>query len=106
MKVKHFVWASERPPVEDLLRRTLENNGWAVHPWHDPCDRTYRHHTHPADESLWMVEGEMDVVIAERVYHLLPGDRLLLPAETVRSARVGPKGATYLIGRRWSVEPN
>ncbi len=101
MKVKHFVWASERPPVEDLLHRTLENNGWAVHPWRDPCDRTYRPHAHAVDESLWMVAGEMEVIIAERVYHLRPGDRLLLPAETVRSARVGPEGANYLIGRRW-----
>ncbi len=102
MKVKHFVWAGERAPVEDLLRLTLENNGWAVHPWHDPCDRTYDPHSHRQDESLWIVEGELDVVVDEHVYHLLPGDRLLLPAETVRSARVGPAGAMYLIGRRWA----
>ena len=101
MKVKHFVWASERLPVEDLLQRTLENNGWAVHPWHDPCDRTCEPHAHDKDESVWMVEGEMDVTIADRVYRLRPGDRLLLPAATVRSARVGPLGANYLIGRRW-----
>ncbi len=101
MKVKHFVWIGPRPPIEDLLRRTLENNGWAVHPWHDPSDRTYGPHSHGEDENVWMLEGEMEVVIEERVYRLQPGDRLLLPAETVRSARVGPSGASYLIGRRW-----
>jgi uncharacterized cupin superfamily protein len=74
-----------------------------VHPWHDPSNRTYDSHSHGEDENVWMLDGEMDVVIAERVYHLLPGDRLLLPAETVRSARVGPSGASYLIGRRWVV---
>lgn len=104
MKVKHFVWTGERPPVEDLLRRTLENNGWAVHPWRDPCDRAYGPHSHQEDENVWMVEGEMEVIVAEEVYRLRPGDRLLLPAETVRRARVGPVGAMYLIGRRWATE--
>ncbi len=104
MKVKHFVWIGERPPDEDVIRHTLETNGWAVHPWRDPSDRAYAPHTHEEDENVWMIAGEMDVTIAERVYHLAPGDRLLLPAKIVRSARVGPGGASYLIGRRW-VEP-
>lgn len=101
MKVKHFVWTGSSAPPEEIIRYTLEHHGWAVHPWRDPCDRAYRPHSHEEDENVWMLEGEMDVQVAERVFHLVPGDRLLLPAHTVRSAQVGPQGAAYLIGKRW-----
>jgi quercetin dioxygenase-like cupin family protein len=45
--------------------------------------------------------GEMELTMSGVTYHLKPGDRCDVPANTVHSAKMGPHGCTYLIG-----EPN
>ena len=101
MKLSRIPWDREQEPGEDILRRSFEAEGWEVHPWRDPSERRYGDHTHEHDESLWVIRGRIVVHVAGEEYALDPGDRLDLPKGTVRSARTGPDGAFYLIGRRF-----
>ena len=101
MRVKRIAWGREEPPGEQDLRRQLEEEGFDVVTWRDRCNWSYAAHHHEHDESLWVLRGSIVLRIGGEDYSLGPGDRLMLPRETVHSAQVGPEGATYLIGQRF-----
>lgn len=100
MQLRQISWTGAGDPGESVLRSALEAEGFEVHAWRDPADRIYGAHHHDCDESLWVVRGSIVFRVDEREYRLGPGDRLLLPAGILHSARAGPDGATYLIGQR------
>ncbi|GIW45170.1 MAG: hypothetical protein KatS3mg077_2452 [Candidatus Binatia bacterium] len=88
------------PVDEETLRQQLIEEGFDPFRWHDAGGTTYEPHSHAHDESIWLVEGEMTFEAAGQSFHLRPGDRLMLPAGTMHTARVGNSGALYLIGQR------
>ena len=100
MRLAHLVWDGDRPPTERELRNRLAADGFHAYLWTDAPGAHYQPHTHEADESLWVLDGEMTFEVAGRSYRLGPGDRLALPAGTLHAATAGPAGATYLIGER------
>ncbi len=100
MDLQHIRWHGDHDPGEPTLRRQLESEGFEVSTWRDPSDRCYELHTHPHDESLWVLRGHIVLRIAGDDYPLGPGDRLMLPRGTLHAAQAGPDGATYLIGQR------
>ncbi len=100
MKIERIPWLGEQSPGEATLRRTLEQEGFEVVTWRDRSNWSYEPHRHEHDESLWVVSGSLLLQIEGQDYPLGPGDRLMLPRETLHTARVGPEGATYLIGQR------
>jgi quercetin dioxygenase-like cupin family protein len=98
--LERIPWDGAEPPTEAALRERLAAEGFGAFRWHDAPGATYAPHTHDRDESLWMLEGEITFGAGGREFRLGPGDRLMLPRGTVHTARVGPAGATYLIGER------
>jgi quercetin dioxygenase-like cupin family protein len=86
--------------VPSLERSIGDPEVAAIPVWTDAPGAHYQPHTHEADESLWVLAGEMTFEVAGRSYRLGPGDRLALPAGTLHAATAGPAGATYLIGER------
>jgi len=100
VRLERIAWSGSGAPSEAELRRRLEGEGFSVFGWHDAADATYSAHAHDHDESIWVVAGEMTFVAGGGELRLGPGDRLMLPAGTVHTARAGPGGATYLIGER------
>lgn len=98
MRLERIPWPEECAPVERQLNQRLVDEGFDVFRWRDEAGAQYEPHAHDHDESLWVIEGEIVFGIAGREYGLGPGDRLMLPAGTVHTARVGHEGATYLIG--------
>jgi len=100
MELRRIPWTDEQAPGENALRRHLEAEGYEVTLWRDPADRSYDAHSHPCDESLWVVRGRIALRVDGRDYVLGPGDRLELPGGTRHSALAGPEGAHYLIGQR------
>lgn len=100
MKLERIAWSDHTPPTELVLRARLANEGFAVMTWSDPPGRTYAPHGHDHHESLWCVRGSITFHVGGRDYVLKPGDRLMLPRETVHAATVGSDGATYLIGEK------
>jgi mannose-6-phosphate isomerase-like protein (cupin superfamily) len=66
-----------------------------------PGDR-YSPHSHGYEKVLYCVDGSITFVIEGegRRLELKAGDRMVLPAGTVHSAEVGPRGCTCIEGRR------
>lgn len=42
-------------------------------------------HSHPWDETFYIIEGEIELTIGERQYHLFPGDYALVPANEIHA---------------------
>jgi quercetin dioxygenase-like cupin family protein len=100
MRLERIPWPDREPPVESALHDTLVRDGFEVFRWHDPPGSDYSAHSHDHDESLWVVDGEITFGAEGVELRLRAGDRLMLPAGTVHTARAGDAGATYLIGQR------
>jgi quercetin dioxygenase-like cupin family protein len=98
MKLERIVWNGPSTPAEAALKRRLTDEGFDVMTWTDPPHRTYAPHRHDHHESLWCIRGAITFHIDGRDYHLDPGDRLMLPRNTLHGATAGRDGATYLIG--------
>jgi quercetin dioxygenase-like cupin family protein len=81
---------------------TLHQDGFHhTYVWSDGPGAYYSEHTHPTVTAHIILDGEMDLTMQGKTYHLKAGDRCDVPANTIHTAKMGPKGCTYLIG-----EPN
>lgn len=100
MELEVVRWRGDRSPLESDLRSTLESEGYSVFAWSDRAGTTYEPHSHPHDESIWLVRGEMTFGAAGAEHVLRAGDRLMLPKGTVHTAVAGGDGASYLVGQR------
>jgi unsaturated pyranuronate lyase len=100
MRLERIAWTGGDPPDEAAVHERLVADGFSSFQWSDEPGATYEPHTHPHDESLWVLAGRIAFVIDGETHRLGPGDRLQLPANTVHAAEAGPEGATYVIGQR------
>jgi len=100
MRLERISWADREPPVGETLRARLAEEGFDSFEWRDGPGAAYSPHAHDHDESLWVIEGEIVFGVDGRDYRLGAGDRLMLPAGTIHTARAGHAGARYLIGER------
>lgn len=100
MQLERIPWPGTEAPAESTLHERLERDGFDAFCWTDAPGSTYAAHSHDHDESLWVVTGEITFGVGDRELRLCAGDRLMLPAGTVHTARAGDAGATYLIGQR------
>lgn len=81
--------------VGDLLPPT-----GAVEVQRDTPHRIHGLHRHGVDETLHVVEGQIDFQVADATFQCGPGDRLLLPSETLHASKAGPQGCLYVIATR------
>ena len=69
--------------------------GWS----NGPGDR-YEQHAHAYNKLLYCTQGSIDFVLGDgRTLTLRPGDRMVLPAGTPHTARVGPEGCVCVEGK-------
>lgn len=62
---------------------------------HDSSGFVYAPHSHPEIKLLAILEGEMKVKVANQKFQCTPGDKLIIPPNTVHSAIVGPLGCKF-----------
>jgi quercetin dioxygenase-like cupin family protein len=105
VRLERIPWSRPEAPVESSLRDALVRDGFDVFRWEDPPNARYAAHSHDHDESLWVLAGEIRFGADGADLRLRAGDRLMLPAGTVHTARTGDAGATYLIGQRRADRP-
>jgi quercetin dioxygenase-like cupin family protein len=98
-QVEH--WSGTQPPDARRLRRRLEVEGYEVFEWTDRPGAYYPLHSHPEDQSHWVLSGELTLTVEGEEYTLRAGDRDYLPAWTVHEARVGGRDpVVYLVGAK------
>ncbi len=95
-------WQGKTAPEAADLRKIMAAEGYSVFEWTDPPGAVYSEHEHGEDQSHWIVSGALEITVKGfgRVV-LESGDRDIMPAGTVHSARVvGERPVFYLIGKR------
>lgn len=82
--------------------RRLRSEARDVHAWSNAPGDRYGAHSHAYTKILYCTEGSIDFILERdgRTIHLEPGDRMELPAGTVHSAVVGPRGVACIEGKR------
>ena len=86
--------------VRDLEKK-LQSEGFRhTYIWQDSPNAYYPDHTHPVETAHIILDGAMTLTQGgqPRTYHA--GDRVDVPARTVHSARIGPRGCRYLLGEK------
>lgn len=68
--------------------------------WEDGPGVFYPDHTHPNATAHIILEGEMTVTSQGKTQTCKSGERFDVPAHTVHSAKMGPRGCRYLIGEK------
>jgi quercetin dioxygenase-like cupin family protein len=89
------------PTFEELMSK-LRAEASGCYSWSNgPGDR-YAAHRHNFEKVLYCVDGSITFVLEGegKRLELKPGDRMVLPAETVHSAIVGTSGCTCIEGHR------
>ena len=101
MNIEVEQWGEESPPNPTQLRQLLQAEGYSVFAWTDAPGTKYGPHSHPEDQSHWILSGELELRVGHETYTLRAGDRDYLPANTMHSASVpGDEPVTYLIGAK------
>ena len=86
---------------EKEMARELERKGFVrTFVWEDGPNTHYPEHTHATETAHIILSGEMTLTMNGRSETYRAEDRCDVPAGTVHSARMGPKGCRYLIGER------
>ena len=83
------------------LERQLHSEGFLhTYVWQDGPNAHYPEHTHAAETAHIILEGEMTLTQGSSTQTFSAGERCDVPAGTVHSARMGPRGCRYLIGEK------
>ena len=101
MNIQVERWSEESPPDASEAKARLQAEGYSVFQWSDAPGTKYGPHSHPEDQSHWILSGELELRVEHETYTLRAGDRDFLSANTVHSAFVpGEEPVTYLIGAK------
>ena len=98
MELKVTRWNNPEPPTQSELVRAMEAEGLAAYIEDDEPNHSYEAHTHPNDEVLVAVLGEITMGVGDQKWVLKPGDRLDLPANTLHWAETPSTGPIRLLG--------
>ena len=86
---------------EKELAQKLKREGFShTYVWQDGPGAFYPNHTHETETAHIILNGEMTLTMNGRTETYSVGGRCDVPARTVHSAKMGPRGCRYLIGER------
>jgi len=86
---------------EQIKKKAAEwaERGFSCDVWTDPPGQKWEDFTHPADEVVALIEGEVEFEVEGKVIHPKAGEEVLIPAGAVHSARnIGDSTARWLYG--------
>ena len=83
------------------LKDTLREEGFlGIFTHRDHPGAYYPDHTHRGTTAHIVLEGDISVTSKGETVTYSAGDRFDVPADTVHSAKIGPKGCLYIIGEK------
>lgn len=86
--------------IQDL-ERSLRAEGFGhTYVWQDGPGVYYPEHTHTDVTAHIVLEGEVTVSSEGKTRTYQAGERFDVPAQTMHSAKMGPKGCRYIIGEK------
>jgi quercetin dioxygenase-like cupin family protein len=84
---------------EETIKHILKQEGYDVYTWQDSEGTHYPWHTHEHEEVRWVVSGEVEIGVEDKVFKLLPGDKVILAPNTPHWAKTD-KGVKYVCGSK------
>ena len=85
----------------NVWEKKLREEGFTMtYVWEDGPNVFYPGHTHSLTTAHIILEGEMTVTCEGNTQVVNEGGRFDVPANTIHSARMGPRGCRYLIGEK------
>ena len=100
-KIRFIRWEKSTPLTQEEAEANLHKEGYESFCWYDVPGTEYPSHRHDYDECLWILRGEVRLVIHDHTYELNAGDKIYLPAKTTHSTKIPlTQGATYLVGQK------
>ena len=83
----------------DEMKKELVKQGYSeIYEWTDNPNYEYPSHKHDTDTTLIVLEGEITVTIEGKTKKYSTGETVFVPAHKNHYAKVGSKGASYLVG--------
>ena len=81
------------------LKKELAKEGYTeIYEWDDVADYEYPSHKHKTDTTLIVLRGDITVTIEGKTKKYSAGETVIVPAHKMHYAKVGSKGASYLVG--------
>lgn len=100
-----MVVSTQLVELEEVVGELLPPTG-SVEVQYDTPFRAHAEHVHDVDETLHIVQGEICFDYFGNMTRCKPGDRLLLPANTLHASVAGENGCLYVIATRMVVPPS
>lgn len=77
------------------IAETIIEEGFDPFEIFDEPGFVYSEHKHPETKILAFIEGSMDIKFGGRTYHCTPGDKVIIPGNTLHAAKVGKDGCRF-----------
>lgn len=90
--------------MDDLMSR-LRQEADGCYSWSNGPGDVYAEHVHSYEKVLYCVSGSITFALRDREIRLEPGDRMVLPPQTLHGAVVGSTGCVCIEGRGRSMAP-
>lgn len=85
---------------QEIKSQLIKEGFGGVFTYQDDPNFEYARHTHEKSAVHVILEGSMTLTDAEGAKELLAGERINIPAGTVHSAKMGPRGCKYIVGEK------
>lgn len=81
------------------MKKKLAREGYTeIYEWSDVPHYEYPLHKHETDTTLIVLKGDITVTIEGKTKKYSAGETVVVPAHKMHYAKVGSKGASYLVG--------
>jgi quercetin dioxygenase-like cupin family protein len=80
---------------KEKIKEIMQNEGFSPKLITDKPNFIYEPHKHPETKFLACLEGSMKVIVKGKTYNFSPGDKLVIPGNTIHSGVVSDRGCVY-----------
>ena len=81
------------------MKEDLKKEGYTdIYEWTDSPNYDYPSHSHKTDTTLIVLKGDITITLEGKTKKYSTGEKVIVPAKKEHSAKVGSKGASYLVG--------
>lgn len=85
-------WENNEPATEEAIKAAVHASGLPAARWEGEPNQEYLPHHHLLAKTLWCATGDITFHVNGKNIRLKTGDKMVLPAGTVHSAKAGPSG--------------
>ena len=87
--------------LSERVIRIFESEGYIdIYEHQDPPGKVYEVHSHPTDQAIFVTDGSITFVIDGVEKEITAPRRFNIPANTPRTAVVGPRGMIAIIAEK------